>query len=137
MNRLIFATAFVAISSACASGSLQPGAEQVMRTDAAHLSGCEHLGTISARLLRTRQDYKAHRAQGYPAQVLLHAGHKKDLFDDARNQAAAMGGNRVIPEGAFQDGAQRWAVYRCGGDARRRTESPHRDALARTTSSSP
>ena len=115
MKRLIFATALVAISSACASGSLQPGAEQVLRTDAAQISGCEHLETIRARLLWTRHDYEAHRAQGYPAHLLLHAGHKKDLFDDARNQAAAMGGNRVIPVGAFQDGAQRWAVYRCGG----------------------
>ena len=115
MNRLILAITVVAISSACASGSLQPGAEQVVRTDVARLSGCENLGTISAQLLSMRHDYEAHRALGFPPRVLLHAGHRKNLFDDARNQAVALGGNRVTPVGAFKDGAQPWAVYRCSG----------------------
>ena len=51
MKRLIFATMVVAISSAYASGSIQAGAKQVLRTDAAHLTGCEQLETVHARLL--------------------------------------------------------------------------------------
>ena len=113
MIRLMLVIAAVAITSACASRSLQPGAEQVIRTDVARLSGCENLGIISAQLLSMRHDYEAHRALGFPPRVLLHAGHRKNLFDDARNQAVALGGNRVAPVGSFKDRVERWGMLPC------------------------
>jgi hypothetical protein len=38
---------------------------------------------------------------------------QEELITLARNEAGSMGGNTIAPEGAIEEGAQRFNVYRC------------------------
>ena len=66
------------------------------------VTGCELLGDVTA----STQD-----------RVLLERGRGKvaeELIVLARNEAATLGGDTVVPRGPMVDGRQTFDVYRCG-----------------------
>ena len=115
MNRLLRAAATTLVLAGCAGNALSPQAMRVtVESASANLKSCESLGVVNAQLTRTRHEYTLLREQGYPPSQFWHGGFDIDLQNDARNRAAALGGDRIVRQGRYRDSSQPWNVYRCG-----------------------
>jgi hypothetical protein len=90
-----------ALTGGCTWVKLTDAGANVRLMGAADVSHCERVGAVAA----TTQD-----------RVLL-ARHPDKVTEElivlASNQAAAIGGNAIVPEGPAQDGTQAFRVYRC------------------------
>ena len=88
-------------ATGCSWVALTPEGETVRIGSATETSACERLGKTnaktSARIVFARSDDKI----------------REELEALARNEAAAMGGNAVVPVGVPEDGRQTYEVYRC------------------------
>ncbi|MGY6630219.1 MAG: DUF4156 domain-containing protein [Wenzhouxiangella sp.] len=101
--RLIVIPAVIALGmSACTWVRTEPGAEQVQLRSTGQVQGCEQLGhtTTSVRDRVAAVQRRATRVED-------------ELADLARNSAAEMGGNVIVPDGPVRDGQRRFAIYRC------------------------
>jgi hypothetical protein len=89
------------IATGCTWVKLTPEGAKVKQATAAEVAACSRVGTANA-MTKDR--------------VLLKRGPQKvqeELIVLAANEAATMGGNAIVPEGAPVEGRQTFVVYKC------------------------
>ena len=88
--------------TACSFVSLDPQARDVMvQNDANVLKGCKFLGNTTVSLWSKAETFQRHDTV-------------KDQLDTlARNEAATMGGDRITPYSAINNGKRTYSVYKC------------------------
>jgi len=94
--------------SACSWVSLTPDGEKVRVLAAGDVADCQELG-------RTMVSLKAKIAGINRSEAKV----EKELAMLARNSAADMGGDTVVPDTAVKDGKRTYKVYKCIGVAAR------------------
>jgi hypothetical protein len=103
MSRLLGVLLCLSVS-ACAWVTLTPGGEKVRVLDASEVSTCQALGNSTVSLLAKVAGINRNEEQV-----------TKELSMLARNAAADMGGDTVVPISAVKDGKRSFAVYKCIG----------------------
>ncbi len=88
--------------SGCSFVQLSEGGNGVAQAAPADVVNCESVGVVSAT---TRSRVVVNRGS---AKV------REELIVLARNQAADLGANAIVPIGEAQNGAQSFRAYRCG-----------------------
>ncbi len=90
------------LQSACVWVSLTSGGEQVRVLEPAEAADCRRLGSTTSQTT----DH-----------VLIFARVDRTVNEEvqslARNEAAQMGGDGIVPRGALEQGRQSFDVYRC------------------------
>ncbi len=97
--RLVYLT--VLLLAGCSFVQLTDGGRAVVQAGAGDVANCESLGVVSA----TTQ-----------SKVVLERGSEKvaeELIVLARNQAATLGANAIVPIGPIDNGSQNFRAYRC------------------------
>ncbi len=87
---------------ACSFVKVSPAAEGVRTATTAEVVNCRSMGGVSANVLSKvgfikRNEYKV----------------AAELEDLARDQAAKMGANVIVPDSEIEDGQQSFLAYRC------------------------
>jgi hypothetical protein len=102
MYRIILFLSLSTIVSGCTWVSLTSAGEGVRLMGAVNVGNCQRIGGTTARTLNevARVDRSGEKLQG-------------ELITLARNEAATMGGNAIIPESVIQNGAQSFGVFSC------------------------
>ena len=98
---IMIATAVVL--SACTWVHMAPGAKAV-RVVTATPSGCEQRGEVEVSVKESIAFYDRNSLRV-----------RDELETLARNEAPGLGGDTVQPLDGYEDGNQRFAVWRCGG----------------------
>ncbi len=92
----------VALLSGCTWVTLNPQGEQVLVASMEEVAGCKRVGKTTVSTL---------------AKLVGLNRHEKSMEDElnklARNSAADMGGDTVVPISPVEDGTQVFGVYRC------------------------
>ncbi|MEE8581694.1 MAG: DUF4156 domain-containing protein [Myxococcota bacterium] len=88
----------------CTWVALVPEAEGVRVLEARQADQCTSLGTTTSSVLT-----KAGPFDRSPSKV------RGELETVARNEAARMGGDAIVPVAAVENGKRTFAVYRCAG----------------------
>ena len=87
--------------SACSSLQLTEGGEKVRVLEPSEISSCKNLGrtntSVTARVIVER-----------PTETIA-----KELQIVARNSAARMGGDTIVPLTVIEEGQQTFVVYKC------------------------
>jgi PBP1b-binding outer membrane lipoprotein LpoB len=96
---LILASAF--LLSACATVKLTEGGEKIRVLDPNEVTSCRNLGRTSASVT-------AKVIIDRPADSVA-----EELQTVARNSAARMGGDTIVPLTVIENGAQTFVVYKC------------------------
>jgi len=89
---------------ACTWIKLTPGGEKVRVLDAGEVSTCKQLGNTTVSLLAKVGGFNRDADQV-----------AKELSMLARNAAADLGGDTVVPASPVQEGKRSYAVYKCIG----------------------
>ena len=89
---------------ACTWIKLTPGGEKVRVLDVAEVSTCKELGNTTVSLLAKVAGFNRNEDQV-----------AKELSMLARNAAADMGGDTIVPISAVKEGKRSYAVYKCIG----------------------
>ncbi len=101
--RFFTPVALAVLASACTWVKPEEGGEQVvLRTDA-QVGNCEKKGYSAVKTLE-----RVGFVSRGPAKVA------NELLTLAQNEAVILEGDTLVPVSAVRDGAQRFAVYRCG-----------------------
>jgi hypothetical protein len=103
MATVALALAMTLSGAGCTWIKLTDAGAGVTQATAEQVQGCRRVGHVTS----STQD-----------RVLLKRGRGKvseELIVLARNEAATLGGDTVVPAGAMKDGRQDFDVYRCGG----------------------
>ena len=87
--------------SGCATLKLSEGGEKVRVLDPAEVSSCRNLG-------RTNASVTARVVFDRPADAVA-----EELETVARNSAASMGGDTIVPLTVIEEGKQTFVVYKC------------------------
>jgi hypothetical protein len=87
--------------SACSTLKLTEGGEKVRVLDPSEVSSCKNLG-------RTSTSTTSKVVFDRPEETIA-----KELLIIARNSAASMGGDTVVPLTVIEDGQQTFVVYKC------------------------
>ncbi|HUS38990.1 MAG TPA: DUF4156 domain-containing protein [Pirellulales bacterium] len=87
--------------SGCATLKLSEGGEKVRVLDPAEVSSCKNLG-------RTNASVTARVVFDRPADAVA-----EELETVARNSAASMGGDTIVPLTVIEEGKQTFVVYKC------------------------
>jgi len=87
--------------SGCATLKLSEGGEKVRVLDPAEVSSCRNLG-------RTNASVTARVVFDRPADAVA-----EELETVARNSAASMGGDTIVPLTVIDEGKQTFVVYKC------------------------
>lgn len=88
-------------SSGCAFVQVSEAGAAVAQASAADVVNCTEVGKVDSQT---------------QSRVLLERGNakvKQELIDLARNQAAAMGANAIVPIGEPEEGRQSFRAYDC------------------------
>lgn len=108
MIRTIALSVFLCLSVAsCAWVKTTPSGEKVRVLSADEVSSCKELGTTTASLKDKILGINRNKEKV-----------QKELETLARNSAARMGGDTVVPASDIKDGEQRFTVYKCVGVSR-------------------
>ncbi|MCC2624827.1 MAG: hypothetical protein K0R14_700 [Burkholderiales bacterium] len=92
----------VTVLTACSFVSLDPQARDVnVAEDAKSLAGCKSLGNTNVSLWSKADTFQSHTKT------------EEQLDTLARNQAATMGGNTVVPHPSAEAGQRTYSVYNC------------------------
>lgn len=91
--------------SACTINKTTEQGEKVLVVKAEHVASCKKLGKTIV------QAKKSFIGINVPESQL-----KKELISIARNDAAKMGGDTIIPASEIKDGAQTFNIYLCKKD---------------------
>lgn len=91
-----------AIASGCALPSLTPSGAGVRLVSTDAIGACENLGKVTASVVA-----KVAGVPRHPDAV------QDDLNVTARNSAANMGADTIVPVSKVEDGKQAFNVYRC------------------------
>ena len=104
MRKCLFILSFMAplLFAGCKLIEVTPEAEKVRVLEANEVTQCKRLGKTTVSVLSK-------------AGIIERKGEKvqKELADLARNSAAEMGGDTIVPMTDIQDGKRTFAVYRC------------------------
>ena len=92
----------VLVLSSCTWVHMAPGAKAVRVVQAAP-SGCEERGEVEVSVKESIAFYERNRLRV-----------RDELETLARNEAPGLGGDTVQSLDAYDDGTQRFAVWRCG-----------------------
>jgi hypothetical protein len=103
MTRLVVVLLCLSIS-ACTWVKLTPGGEKVRVLEAGEVSTCTEVGSTTVSLLAKVAGINRNADQV-----------AKELAMLARNSAAGMGGDTIVPTSAVSDGKRSYAVYKCIG----------------------
>lgn len=103
MGRLLFMLLCLSCS-ACAWVSLTPGGEKVRVLEASEVSTCQELGNTTVSLLAKVAGINRNEEEV-----------TKELSLLARNAAADMGGDTVVPISPVKEGRRSYTVYKCIG----------------------
>lgn len=88
--------------SACSFIEVSESAEAVKLASDYEVSGCQKLGFTRTQVL-AKIGFIARDSETMTA----------ELADLARNEAAAMGGDTIVPQAPVKDGAMVFDIYRC------------------------
>lgn len=88
----------------CTWVKLNPGGEKVRVLSAGEVTSCELIGDTNVSLMARVGAVKRNEEKV-----------QKELYALARNSAADMGGDTVVPASEIADGKQRFFVYKCVG----------------------
>ena len=102
-RRMAWALAGLGLS-ACTWVPLSTGGETVRLQAADQVSGCERLGHTTSRVADHVWIFSRNERAV-----------REELTSLARNEAALMQGDTVVPESAPENGRQSFGIYRCGG----------------------
>lgn len=96
-------SALFGLMSACTWVQLSPEAANVYLRTASQVSECDRVGTANVNALSQIGfiDRSAARLQD-------------ELVDLAKNEAARLGGDSVVPESTIDEGKQTFGVFLCG-----------------------
>ncbi len=104
MRKCLFILSFVfpLFFAGCKFIEVTPEAEKVRVLEANEVTQCKRLGKTTVSVLAKTG-------------IIERKGEKveKELADLARNSAAEMGGDTIVPMTGIQDGKRTFAVYRC------------------------
>lgn len=101
-TRLLLPLPLTLILASCTWVSLTPEGEGVAVLELSAVRNCERVGRVTSRT--TDEIVRVDRG----AETL-----QNELLVLARNEAAALGGNAIVPDSVIQDGAQVFTVYNC------------------------
>ena len=101
MKQIICMISAAMLLSACSSLKLTDGGEKVRVLDPAEISTCKNMG-------RTNTSVTARVVIERPADTIA-----KELGIVARNSAARMGGDTIVPLTVIENGQQTFVVYKC------------------------
>ncbi len=99
--RIVFMAAVVALAG-CASLKLSDGGEKVRVLDPGEVESCRELGRTNTTTTP--------QVVGIPRPIETIS---KELRIVARNSAANMGGDTIVPLTVIENGAQTFMVYKC------------------------
>jgi hypothetical protein len=100
---LVAATATLLAASGCTWVHMAPGAKSVAVATATP-AGCEQRGEVEVSVKDSIACYDRDRLRV-----------RDELETLARNEAPGLGGDTVQALDGYEDGTQRFAVWRCGG----------------------
>ena len=103
MGRLLMMLLCLGLS-ACSWVKLTPSGEKVRVLEAGEVSTCKELGNTTVSLLAKVAGINRNEDQV-----------SKELSFLARNAAADLGGDTIVPISAVKDGKRSYAVYQCIG----------------------
>ncbi len=101
MKQIICMISAAMLLSACSSLKLTEGGEKVRVLDPSEISTCKNMG-------RTNTSVTARVVIERPADTVA-----KELRTVARNSAARMGGDTIVPLTVIENGQQTFVVYKC------------------------
>ena len=101
MKVIICALGAAILVSGCATLKLTEGGNKVRVLDPAEVTSCKNLG-------RTNTSVTARVVFERPAEAVA-----EELETVARNSAANMGGDTIVPLTVIEDGKQTFVVYKC------------------------
>lgn len=90
------------VLTSCTWVSLTPEGEGVVVLQPGAVANCQRVGRVTSRTTDeiVTVDRSAEKLQN-------------ELLVLARNEAAALGGNAIVPDSVIQEGAQVFSVYNC------------------------
>ncbi len=105
MNRIVIFTlaATAVLLSGCSWVKLDKTARNVAVVKPRYVKGCEYLGMVSGKVFTGAAGVQRSRRKV-----------SEEIQTIARNNAASMGGDSVVPAGRVAEGRQKFKVYRCG-----------------------
>ena len=92
----------IAVASGCSFTKLTEGGAKVRPATAAEVGSCTGLGKVTATVV-----------DGVAFIQRSEGGVRDNVYDTAKNSAASMGGNTIVPASELKDGKQTFEVYRC------------------------
>jgi len=101
MKNITCLVAAAILLSACSSLQLSEGGEKVRVLEPNEISSCKNLG-------RTNTSVTARVVVERPADTIA-----RELEIVARNSAARMGGDTIVPLTVIEEGQQTFVVYKC------------------------
>jgi hypothetical protein len=101
MKQIICMISAAMLLSACSGLKLTEGGEKIRVLEPAEISTCKNMG-------RTNTSVTARVVIERPADTVA-----KELSIVARNSAARMGGDTIVPLTVIEDGHQTFVVYKC------------------------
>lgn len=103
-NKVMFLVMGLALLNACAWVELTPAGKKVRVLNATEVSSCRHIGRTTATVA---DDVAGMKRREHIV--------KDNLEMLARNAAAEMGGDTIVPSSEIKDGNQTFKVYKCVG----------------------
>ncbi len=100
--RLLSVTVLIAGLTACQWVKPTDGGDQVSLVKRAHIINCEKLGTTTSTVKEKVGIVKRKERKVVDELVTL-----------AKNEAAGLGGDTIVANGALQQGSQAFDIYRC------------------------
>jgi len=101
-NRMLLLLPAVAVAGGCTFTKLTEGGANVRPATAAEVGSCTGLGRVTATVVDEVGFIQ--RTEGAV---------RDNVYDTAKNSAASMGGNTIVPASELRDGKQTFEVYRC------------------------
>jgi uncharacterized protein DUF4156 len=102
-NRMLLLLPAIAVAGGCSFTKLTEGGAKVRPATAAEVGSCTGLGRTTASVL-----HEVGFIQRSDGAV------RDNVYDTAKNSAAGMGGDTIVPASPLADGKQTFDVYRCG-----------------------
>ena len=102
MKQLTVALLILGLTGGCTWVDLEPGAQSVAVARTQDVANCQQVGNITANVMDgvAFLDRDAEKVA-------------EELSTIARNRAAGLGGDTVVPASSISDGSQHFGVYQC------------------------
>jgi hypothetical protein len=94
--------ALLLVTAGCTWIDLTDAGADVTQGEPGEVAGCQQVGTVTSS---TQNRVLLKRGRGKVAEELIVL---------ARNEAATLGGDTIVPQGPMVEGRQDFNVYRCG-----------------------